>query len=184
MDLTKAIKERHSVRKFTNKKPNWRTIIECIDFARYAPMAGNNFTLKFILVDNPEKIEKIAEACEQPFVSQAKYVVVICSSPARIINAYGENGKVFARQEAGAAIQNFLLKIEEAGLGTCWVGYFVEDMIKRELKIPGDAQVEAVFPIGFEFEKSKRRIKIELDNILFFNKYGDRRMNPEKKQEV
>ena len=58
MELGKAIQNRHSVRKFSNKKPNWRTIIECIDSARYAPMAGNNYTLKFILVDNEEKIKK------------------------------------------------------------------------------------------------------------------------------
>ena len=56
MELDKAIKSRTSVRKFNSKKPNWRNIIECIDAARYAPMAGGNYTLKFILVDEPEKI--------------------------------------------------------------------------------------------------------------------------------
>ena len=52
MELDKAIKSRKSVRKFTSKKPNWRDIVECIDAARYAPMAGNNYTLKFIVIDN------------------------------------------------------------------------------------------------------------------------------------
>ena len=59
MDLTKAIQSRRSVRKFKDKKPNWRDIIECIDSMRYAPMAGNNFTLKFILVTDEEKINII-----------------------------------------------------------------------------------------------------------------------------
>ena len=180
MDLDKAITERHSVRKFNDKKPSWKTIIECMDSVRYAPMAGNNFTLKLILVDDSAKINKIAKACQQPFVAQAQYVVVVCSDSTRPSNAYEKKGEVFTRQQAGAAIQNFLLKIEDAGLNTCWVGYFVEEQIKRELKIPAKIQVEAVFPIGYEDIKPRKRLKIELDRILYFNTYKNTRMKKEK----
>ena len=184
MDLDKAITNRHSVRKFSNKKPSWKTIIECMDSVRYTPMAGNNFTLKLILVDDAKKIQKIAEACQQPFVSQAKYVVVVCSDSSRPKNAYEKRGEVFVRQQAGAAIQNFLLKIEEAGLSTCWVGYFVEEQIKRALKISEKIQVEAVFPIGYEYLKPRKRLKIDLDKILYFNTYKNKRMKKEKKLDV
>ncbi len=185
MDLDKAIKSRKSVRKFKNKKPDWREIIECIDFARYTPMAGNNFTVKFILVDDKEKIQKISDSAQQPFISQAKYVVVVCSDPSRPKNAFGKRSEAFVRQQAGAAIQNFLLKIQEIGLSTCWVGYFVEEQIKRELKIPEGVQIEAVLPIGYEFEKQKtRRVKIDLDRILYFNKYKNKKMKSPKKLDV
>jgi len=182
MELDKAIRGRHSVRKFSNKKPDWRTIIECIDSARYAPMAGNNYTLKFIFVDDEEKIQKIAEACQQRHVGEVKFVIVACSNPKRTLNEYGENGEKWVRQQAGAAIQNFLLKIEESGLGTCWVGYFVEEQIKRILKIPKEWNVEAVFPVGYEYQKARtRRDKIELDRILYFNYYDNKKMkNPKK----
>ncbi len=177
MELNKAIQSRYSVKKFKDKKPDWRDIIECIDAARYAPMAGNNFTLKFILVDDKEKIQKITDATQQPFINQAKYVVIVCSNTSRPVNVYGKKGEIFCRQQAGAAIQNFLLKIQESGLSTCWIGYFVEDQIKRELKIPDNIQVEAIFPIGYEFEKQKtKRLKIDLDRILYFNKYGNKKM--------
>jgi len=181
MELGKAIKGRSSVRKFKSKKPDWRKIIEAIDSARYAPMAGGNYSLKFILVDDAEKIKDIAGACQQDFVGRAHYVVVACSVPGRTTNAYGKQGEVFVRQQAGAAIQNFLLKIEESGLSTCWVGYFVEEQIKRVLQIPEEVQVEALFPIGFEYEKKRaRKAKIDLDNILYFNSYGKKKMNPPK----
>ena len=184
MDLDKAIKERHSVRKFKDKKPSWKKIIECMDAMRYAPMAGNNFTLKLILVDDSEKIQKIAEACQQQFINTAKYVVIACSNPALPKNSYDEKGKMYVRQQAGAAIQNFLLKIQEVGLATCWVGSFVEEQIKRELKIPANIQVEAIFPIGFEFEKTKKRLKIDMDTILYFNKYGNKKKKKIKKFDV
>ncbi|MEK6913848.1 MAG: nitroreductase family protein [Nanoarchaeota archaeon] len=177
MELDKAIQNRRSVRKFTNKKPNWRTIIECVDATRFAPMAGNNCTLKVIIIDDDEKIQKISEACQQAFVSQAKFVVVVCSNPSRTKNLYGEDAEKWIKQQTGAAIENFLLKITESGLSTCWIGYFVEDQIKTTLNIPEDVGVEAVFPIGYEFEKPKtRRLKIDLDRILYFNKYGNKKM--------
>jgi len=182
MELDRTIQNRHCVRKFSNKKPNWRTIIECIDVARYAPMAGNNYTLKFIMIDDEEKIQQLAEAAQQPFINQAKFVVVACSNPSRTKNAYGERGEVFCRQQAGAAIQNFLLKIEEAGLATCWVGYFVEEQVKRILKIPAEWNVEALFPIGYEYEKPRtKKAKIDLDRILYFNYYDNKKMKIPKK---
>lgn len=185
MDLDKAITSRVSVRRFKSKKPNWRDIIECIDSARYAPMAGGSYTPKFILVDDDLNIQKIAEACQQDFIKQAHYVVIVCSNPSRTINAYGDRGEVFSRQQAGAAIQNFLLKIEEFGLSTCWVGYFVEEQIKRVLKIPEGVNVEAVFPIGFEYSKKKtQKAKIDLDQVLYFNSYGKKKMREPKKLDV
>ena len=184
MKLDEAIQNRRSIRKFNTKKPDLRDIIECIDVARYAPMAGNNYTLRFILIDDKEKIQKIAKAAQQDFVSQAKYVVVVCSNPSKTTNTY-EKGEIFCRQQTGAAIQNFLLKIEEKGLATCWVGYFVERIVKEVLKIPDDINVEAIFPIGYEFEKSMtRKAKIDLDTILYFNQYKNKKMKNPKKFDV
>ena len=182
MDLDKAIQNRHSTRKFKDKKPDCRDIIECIDAARYTPMAGDNFTPKFIIIDDEETIKKLADAAQQNFITQAKYVVVVCSNPARTLNAYAERGEMYVRQQVGAAIQNFLLKIEEVGLSTCWVGEFVDDLVKRALKIPTSIYVEAMFPIGYDSEKTRaKKGKIDMDNILYFNKYGNKKMKTPKR---
>jgi len=185
MDLDKAIQNRHSTRRFKEKKPDWRDIIECIDAARYAPMAGKIYSLKFILVDNPNIIQKLADAAQQDFIAQTHYVVVVCSDPSRTINAYDERGKRYMRQQAGAAIENFLLKIVEAGLSTAWIGAFVDTLVKRALKIPEKIQIEAIFPIGYEYEKQRAgKTKIDIDNILYFNEYKNTKMKPSKKLDV
>jgi nitroreductase len=57
------------------------------------------------------------------------------------------------------------------------VGYFVEYLAKEALKIPDDVHVEAFFPIGYAFEKFKPKRKTDLDNVLYFNKYGRKKMN-------
>ena len=184
MNLNRAIQNRHSVRRFNSKKPDWRDIIECIDSARYAPMAGNIFSLKFIVVSDREKIQKLADAAQQHFIAQAHYVVVACTNPSRTINSYEERGEKFCRQQAGSAIQNFLLKIQETKLATCWVGYFIEEQVKETLQIPENIQVEAMFPIGYEFGKTEKRRKIDFNQILYFDKYGNKKMNKIKKLNV
>lgn len=181
MNLDKAIQSRKSTRKFLEKKPDWRKIINAIDAARYAPMAGGNFSPQFILVDDEEKIQKIAASTQQDFVSTAHYLIVVCSNPKRTINLFEEKGKIYAKQQAGAAIQNILLKLTEQGLGSCWVGHFGEGQIKRVLAIPKEINVECIIPVGYEFKESKvRKSKIDLDNILYFNKYENKKMKEPK----
>jgi len=181
MQLDEAIQSRKSVKSFSDKKPDWRDIIEAIDSARFAPMAGNIYSLRFIIVDNKEKIQKLSESCQQDFVGKVHYIVVACTDGEKTQNSFGKRAEKYLRQQAGAAIQNFLLKIEESGLKICWVGHFVDNQIKHELSIPDNIEVEALFPIGYETkEKGAKRLprkKASLDSILYFNKWGKRKMN-------
>jgi len=182
--LDKIIQSRRSIKKYKSKKPDWRVILDCIDSMRYAPMAGNSFSLKFVLVDNPQIIEKISEAAEQNFISKAQYVLIICSDEKRTKIAYEERAEKYLRQQAGAAIQNFLLKLTEAGLSTNWVGHFYDDKIKRLLKIPEDIEVEAIFPIGYTNEKPKKRELVNFDNVMYFNQYKNKNMKMPPKMDV
>jgi len=188
MKVDDAIQKRKSVRHFSKKSPSWKDVVECIDAARYAPTAGNLFPMKFILVDDKDVIEKLAAAAQQPFIAEAKYVVVLCSNCKMVLNAYEERAEKFCRQQAGAAIENFLLKVEDKKLATCWIGYFVDYLVKEALKIPEDIDVEAFFPVGYEDKKRgagrKPRRKTEMDKILYVNKWKNKKLNPSKKLDV
>ncbi len=183
MDLDKVIKSRHSVRKFSSKTVDWRDIIECIDLMRYAPMAGNIFSLKFILVDDEKKIIDLAKAAEQEHVAQAQYVLIVCSEKKMTLNAHPDKGENYCKQQAGATIQNFLLKITELGLSACWVGLFVEDEVKRIVHIPYDStiDIEAIIPIGYEKGEPHFKRKPILDSCLYFNEYKNKYMKKQKK---
>jgi len=180
MQLNEAIQSRKSVRKFTDKKPDWRDIIECIDATRYAPMAANNFTPRFIIVEDESTIQKLADAAQQKSISNAKIVVIALSNPTKTTNSFKDMGEIYVRQQAGAAIENFLLKIQEKGLATCWVGHFAENLVKDALKIPEKLQVEALLPLGYELSGGERKPqKIDINQILFFERYGNKKMkNP------
>jgi len=182
MQLKEAIKKRKSIRRYDLKKPDWRKIIQALDFARFAPMAGNFFSLKFVLVKDEVKIEELRDSCQQDFVADAKYVLVVVSDTKKVEQLYEGKGEKFAQQQAGAAIQNFLLALEEQGLATCWVGYFVEDQVKQILEIPDDLEVVGFFPIGKKTKVSqKKKSRPDLDNLLYFDKWKNKYMTPKRK---
>lgn len=184
MDLDKAIKQRHSARRFKSQKPDWREIMKAIDSARLAPLAGNIPTVKFILVSDAEKIAQLAEAAMQDFISTAHYVVVVCSDKKQLTRSYDERANKYSSQQAGAAIENFLLKIADLGLATCWVGAFSDSAVKRVLQLPEDIDVEAIFPIGYELKKSQQRMKPSLDSVLYFNIWKNKYMTKIRKPEA
>lgn len=186
MDLDKAIKTRRSVKEFLDKKPNWRKILRAIDAARFAPMAGNLFNLKFILVKDEKQINKLRDACQQDFVA-ASYVVVVVSNPSKAVMNYEERGEKYTKQQAGAAIENFLLTLNKEGLSTCWTGHFVDEQVKKTLELPEEIEIEGLFPIGLASKNKAMRQakgKPELDDILYFDKWDNKYLEPKTKTSV
>ncbi len=181
MKFSELIKKRRSIKKFRlDKKPDWRKILRAIDAARFIPAAGNQYNLKFIVVSDKDVISQLAEASQQAYVKDVSYVVVCVSDPSVLTQLYGEIGERFTAQQSGAAIENFLLALTGEGLATTWVGYFYEDMVKSLLKIPEEMVIEAFFPIGIEgaHSSTKRALKADLDNLVYFHKWGNQLMEP------
>lgn len=179
MEFDKVVNSRHSVKSFkTTKKPDYRKIIEAIDIANKAPLAANYPSISYILVQDKEKIRQLAEASVQDFFQNVDFVVVVCSDYSFLEKSYYERGKKYGLQQAGAAIENLLLKVNELGLGACWVGAFTDEMVKRILKVPSNIEIEAIIPIGYEFGKEKQKVKPDLDRVLFFEEWKNKFMKP------
>lgn len=184
MDIDKTIKLRHSVRKFSTKSVSWRDILKAIDSARLAPLAGNLNAMRFILVENNDKIKKLAQACQQGFVASVPYIVVVCSDKEQLIRSYDDSGIKFAAQQSGAAIENLWLKLVSLGLSTCWVGAFADEQVKHILNIPDSIEVEEILTIAYELDKGKQRVKPNLDEVLFFDSWKNKYMEKVEKPEA
>ncbi len=100
----------------------------------------------------------------------------------KLVQDYAERGGRYGAQQAGAAIQNFLLSLTEQKLVTTWVGHFYDEKVKRVLDIPDDLKVEAIFPIGRETKNIiNPRRKMKLDQILYYDSWKNKLMIPEQK---
>ena len=157
-----------------------RQIIEAIDLSLKTPLAGNIACIKFVLIDDLDKIKEIAKACQQPFVSQVSYLAVVCSDKTDVVRSYDEVGEKYVKQQAGAVIEQFLLKLTSFGLSSCWVGFFAEELVKKVIQLPDNIEVEAVIPIGYSMDTSASKRKPSVENSLFFNRWKNKLMVPRR----
>ncbi len=183
MNLDKILKKRASIRNYSDKKPKYDKIIDAIEAASLAPSPGNLNILKFIIIEDKEKINKIAQACQQPFIKKALILVAVCSDSEKTNIMYDKRADKYIKQHAGAAIENFLLKITDMGLASCWIGAFSEITIKNTLKIPENITVEAILPIAYQHKtnKTKQKLKPNLGNIVYFDVWNNKYKNKPRK---
>ncbi len=175
MDFNKVIKTRASLRNYSPKKINYEKVLSIIESANSAPSPGNLSILKYIIIDNPETIQKIAQACQQKFITKSQYIVAVCSDSKQTKIMFDERAEKYIKQHAGAVIENFLLKITDLGLASCWVGAFSDITIKKILKIPDEIEVQAILPIAHKSKiKTKQKAKTNLNNIIYFDTWKNK----------
>lgn len=176
MSFEKLAEKRISLRRYSSKKPRIEDVMNCIKVANLAPSPGNLPILKFIVVEDRKKIEAIAEACQQDFIKQAQILVVLCSDAKNVRIAYDKRANRYVKHHVGAAIENFLLNITDLGLSSCWVGAYVDSMIKDLLEIPEEIDVEAVLPVAYQSKISaiNPKRKSNLDNRIYFENWKNK----------
>jgi len=124
------------------------------------------------VVRNPETKRLIAEAAlEQMFIATAPVVIVVCANYPRSMRIYGERGKLYAEQDATAAVENILLAAHALGLGAVWVGAFHERAISKILEIPEYVRPIAIIPVGWPAEKPGRRSRYPVQELTHWEKW-------------
>lgn len=175
MKTEEAINKRVSTRDFSNKSVKFDKILEAIDAANQAPFAGNINNLKFIIIESKENKNFVSEFCQQYWMNDAQWIIIVCSELKRLEQLYQDRGPIYGKQQAGAAIQNMLLSLTDQELGACWIGSFSEHEIKSKFKIPDSWEVEAIIPVGYpKNKKQKKARKIELEGKIFWEKWNEK----------
>ena len=173
MDVLDAIKERRSIRFFTNQSVSEEEVKTLIDLARHAPSAGNIQPWEFIIVKNAEiKHELAIAALNQTFIEQAPVVIVVCADVSASEGGYGSRGAtLYCLQDTAAAAQNILLTAYSIGLGTCWVGAFKEEDVREALGIPNGVRPVAIVPVGHGTGSPPKHPRRALNEIIHHEKY-------------
>lgn len=180
LDLLEVIRSRRTIRKFSPKFVEWGKISQVLEAGRHAPSSGNLQDWKFIVVIEEELKMQLAEASlQQYFMLQAPIFIVVCSEPEKIIRYYGARGeKLYSVQNNAACIQNMLLAAHSLGLGTCWIGAFDEDEVRRILSITAEARPQAIICLGYPGESPKQPPKYPLEALVYFNSWKNKIRDP------
>jgi len=176
MEVFECIVTRRSVRSYEKKDVPNELIGQMVEAAVRAPSAGNIQPWEFIVVKDIEKKKELyGAALKQRHVQEAPVVIVVCADPEKSADKYGERGEsLYCIQDTAAAIENMLLTAHSLGLGTCWVGAFEDDEVRRILNIPQKLKLVALITVGFPkgHVKPTKPSRIPFENITFIDEYG------------
>jgi nitroreductase len=175
MDFDEVIRKRKSVKSYKGKRASWKDILEAVDSAQQGPFASNHNNLKFLIIEDKKTVSEVADICDQIWVAEAGILVAICSDETHLESLFGERGRIYSRQQAGASIYAFLLKLTDLGLDSCWVGAFDDELIRDRLKIPAHINIEAIVPVGYSTEKVAKKGKKNLEYALYWEEWGANR---------
>jgi nitroreductase len=154
--------------------------MRCIEAAQLAPSACNSQPWKFIVVNDPELKNTIADNMSNKmvpinhFTKQAPLLVCIVRESSNLTSSLGQvvKDKEYPLMDIGIAAIQFCLQATAEGLGTCMMGWFNERKIKQLLNIPRGKRLELIITVGYpssdEIRVKKRK---ELGEILSFNSY-------------
>jgi len=164
--LLEEIIKRKSVRAYMNKEVEKELLFEVLEAGRLAPSALNIQPWKFIVITDRNLREKLMVACDnQKFVGEAPVVITACI----VSKGYNMGGWYdSAILDIGIALDHMTLEAVHLGLGTCWIGDFNEESVKKLLHIPHKVRLAALLTLGYPKIKKSRK---PLDEIVSYEKY-------------
>lgn len=174
------ISNRQSDRAYKTTPIEQEKIDRIIQAARLSPSACNAQPWKFIVVNDPELKNKIADTTSSKilgmnhFTKQAPVHIVIIMEGANLTSNFGSlvKGKTFPLIDIGIAAENICLAAKAEGLGSCIIGWFDEPQVKKLLEIPKSRRVPLIITLGYpdrqDIREKKRKEKSE---VLSYNKY-------------
>lgn len=170
MDVKEAIIKRKSVRSYLDKPVEEEKLRKILEAGHLAPSACNRQEWRFVIVRDREKKRALCQAAKgQHFVEEADVVIVCCA----VVDGYVMTcGQPSYPIDVAIAIDHMSLVAVELGLGTCWIGAFYEDRVKRLLNIPEDVRVVELLTLGYPKDPSpvpKKRLPLE--EIVFYEEW-------------
>ena len=168
MDLTDAIAKRRSVRTYKKRDLPQGVVEQLLESARQAPSAGNVQPWEFVVASTQKTNMAISHAAfEQENLQEASIIIVVCADEKRAAESYGARGKaLYCLQDTAAAIQNLMLTACSLGLGSCWIGAFKEDEVRKVINAPKNMRPVALIPVGYPNESPDARPRRPIGEIM------------------
>jgi nitroreductase len=168
MDFFEAVTNRRSIRTYKNQPLTPDLLNKVLDAGIAAPSAGNAQPWAFVVAEQENTRQALAKAAYgQKSLTEAFAVIVVCADEKAAEDAYGPRGKtLYCYQDTAAAVENMLLAACALGLGTCWVGAFREEEVRKVIRCPEHIRPVAMVPLGYPAESPPARPRRQ--NMVIF----------------
>ncbi|BDF79520.1 nitroreductase family protein [Pyramidobacter piscolens] len=179
MEALECIRERRSVRRFSDAPVTREEIKHIVDTARFAPTWKDSQTVRYMAVLDPALKGRIAAEGLMGFERNAQ---IVAGAPALIllitldgVSGYDKDGVPSTSKgshwqsfDAGLAAEAFCLAAHEAGLGTVIMGVFDNDDVCRLAALPEGQSVSALIALGRPAETPAARPRKSVEELLIW----------------
>jgi nitroreductase len=172
MEFFDVIKNRHSIRTFSDQPVEDEKLQQILETANLAPSAGNLQAYEIYVVTDAKKRDGLScAALAQEYVAVAPVALVFCTHPELTEGRYTERGtRLYTVQDATIACAFAMLAATNLGLGSVWVGTFDEKVVRLIIGAP-DSQVPVVIlAIGYAAEFPEQHPRRPLDQLAHWVK--------------
>ena len=164
-----AIEKRFSVRGYLDKPIEPEKLQRVLEAARLAPSASNRQEWRFVLIQDPRRREAIAGAAGQPFIGTAPVVIVACAADtSRIMRC----GLPCHPIDVAIALEHIALQATAEGLGTCWIGAFDQQAVKKIIGAPEEVVVVELMPLGYPATQAPSKSRLPQTEIVMEETWG------------
>jgi nitroreductase len=165
MRVQEAIQKRLSIRRYADASIPDEHMDILFKAMQLAPSASNRQNWEFVFVRDQDLKQRLVPACmNQGFIKGCAYFIAAVADP--ILKWH--------MVDITIALTQFTLQAVELGYGTCWMGAFDEEDVKRVLEIPEDKKVVICMALGTPTGKHVPRGRKAIEEFIYLDQFGNR----------
>ena len=165
MNATEAVKTKLDSREFSTRPVGPDVKRAVLEAARLTQSGVNSQHWRFILVQDPKNLGKLAtDSMTGSWVAGANFAVIVCTDPT----------KNYHLLDAGRAVQDMQLTAWDNGVTSRIYTGIKQAEMRRDFSIPENLSSTVV--IGFGFPKKKilgRKNRLPLSELAYLERYGN-----------
>lgn len=169
MELKDTIRKRESVREYLDKEIPEATLRNVLESARLAPSASNRQVIKLVVVRDAKTRRELAQAANnQAFVGEAPVVIAAVATNTQHIMPCGIASYTI---DAAIAIDHLTLAAADEGLGSCWIGAFSQEKVRKILGVPETSIVVTLLPLGYPKRQRGTKLRKPFEEIVCYETF-------------
>ncbi len=166
MDCLEVIRNRFSVRRYTDAPVEQEKLDAILEAARLAPTACNLQPYKVVVIRTTDHLETLKEIYPRSFFTAAPYVLGVYANPS---DAWSRmDSKNYADVDATIVMDHMILAAASLGLGTCWIGAFDPQKARDFAGLGSDWEPLAFTPVGYPDKEPPAKNRKPLDELVVY----------------
>ena len=163
MNALEALRQRRSIRSYTDQPVDRATIEAIVDCGRLAPTAMNDQPWEFVVVTDRAALASISPMLgHAAYIGNSAFSILVVGKPAN-----------YMVEDCSAACENLLIAATSFGLGSCWVAGTKQPYGPAVLKAfgaPEDHELIAILSFGYPAEQPEIE-KRTLESVLHWERF-------------